>query len=319
MLLEVYAVINIGQRDTRLVNSQLACAQVVVYGIGCLVLQNVHPFKGDGVAHILAVDLIADRKVENAGGVKLESHRLVLLVDGLVVDDACSHVGFHGIHVDWCVAETTLQRILHTHVEHVLLSLANHPFLSAQHLHHVATVIQLVAPLLVKSAIFRLEERTVHLSVETTAHVVLQGDVGTVVAGITLVYQWLFNIVEQAVHRTESASIDAHRRVEAILIVGVETQVQVVRELIHICGQKVVSLGQAEVLVGHCAIRIAEEISVQFLNHGVQSIAQRNRMALAGFPFHAGARLNAEVLGQKEIAARETNVEAQVVSGLPKV
>ena len=100
------------------------------------------------------------------------------------------------------------------------------------------------------------------MPIEAAAHVLLQGDVGTVVAGVTLVYQRFFDVVEQTVHRTECAAMDAHRGIEAILIVAVNAQVQVVRELIHISSQEVMSLREAEILVGQFAVGIAEEIGL---------------------------------------------------------
>ena len=55
-VLEIHAIINIWQRDTRLIGTQSACAEVVAFGVGCLVLQDVHTFKGDGMTNLIAVE-----------------------------------------------------------------------------------------------------------------------------------------------------------------------------------------------------------------------------------------------------------------------
>ena len=205
-------------------------------------INNTHTLEGYGMTHLLAVNLIADGEVNKIDRIKLQSHRLFILVDRIGVNFVCINICLHSCHIDRCVAESSLQGILGTDVEHILLLLTHHPLFSTEHLEHIATVVELIAPLLVESSILRLKEGEVQLSVETLAHVVLKRDVSTIVASVTLVDQRLFHVIEQAVHRTVGASVDAHRDIETILIVGIETQVQVIHKLIHIGGKEMMSL-----------------------------------------------------------------------------
>ena len=94
------------------------------------------------------------------------------------------------------LAETTLQRVLGTDVEHILLPFTHHPLLTTEHLEHIAAVVELIAPFLVKTTIFSLEEGEVQLTIEALAHVVLHCDVSTIVAGVALVHQRLIHIIE---------------------------------------------------------------------------------------------------------------------------
>ena len=98
-------------------------------------------------------------------------------------------------------------------------------------------------------------------------HIVFQCDVCSVVAGVTLVHQWLVSKVEVAVGHTVCAAIDAHWGVEAILIVSIGTQCQVAVEFVHVGSLEVMSLGQTEVFVNQFAIIVTIEVSVELLYH----------------------------------------------------
>ena len=90
-------------------------------------------------------------------GAEVEALResLVVLIDGCVVDDTLCDMGTHLIDIDGRIAQAALNAVLGTDVEHVL---AQHPLLTAQNLEHEATVVQLVAPHLVNTPIFRFVE-----------------------------------------------------------------------------------------------------------------------------------------------------------------
>ena len=70
----------------------------------------------------------------------------------------------------------------------------------------------------------------------------LECDIGAVVAGVSLVDEWLVDEVEQAGDGAKGGTVDAHRGVEAILIVGVEAEIEVVGELVAVGGQHVMGL-----------------------------------------------------------------------------
>ena len=173
-------------------------------------------------------------------------------------------------------------------------------------------------PHFVLTAVFRLEERTVYLSVEASAHVVLQAYIDAVVAGVTLVHHGLIEVVVVAIHGAEGRAVDAHRRVEAVVEVGAQSQVQVVVELMHVGYQHVVCLRQAEVLIRAHAV-LLKEVGIHALHHGMQTVAQREGVAVVDVPLHAYAGLQAEVLGEEEVGGCDTEVDGEPVSELKDV
>ena len=168
-------------------------------------------------------------------------------------------------------------------------------------------------PHFVLTAVLRLEERAVNLSIEASAHVVLQADIDAVVAGVTLVHHGLVEVVIVAVHGAEGGAVDAHWRVEAVVEVGAQSQVQVVVELVHVGGEDVVGLRQAEVLIRAHAV-LLEEVGIHALHHGVQTVAQGEGVAVIDVPLHAYAGLQAEVLGEEEVGGCDAEVDGELVS-----
>ena len=76
---------------------------------------------------------------------------------------------------------------------------------------------------------------------------------------------------------------------------------------------------ESELLVDQLAGIVAQEVGIQFLDHGVQTIAHGEGVARVRFPFDAGAGLDTHVFRQEEVTSRHTQRQAPAFGRFPEV